>query len=70
MKLFSFAPTSPVLQEGEHSLTCICAWCLAEQGETPCDADSHGICATHAQTLIEQSRARRALKQEEDHATR
>lgn len=38
-----------------------CAWCLVEQGQ-PLGTGSHGICNTHAEQIIQQSRARRALK--------
>jgi len=29
-----------------------CAWCLTEQGETPAENDSHGVCLPHAEQLL------------------
>jgi hypothetical protein len=30
----------------------ICAWCLKEQGETPRENDSHGICEPHYDPML------------------
>lgn len=30
----------------------ICAWCLEEEGETPNEQDSHGVCQPHAEQML------------------
>lgn len=30
----------------------LCAWCLEEQGETPQETDSHGVCQPHADQML------------------
>lgn len=32
--------------------TALCAWCLTEQGETPAEGDSHGVCPPHAEQIL------------------
>lgn len=29
-----------------------CAWCIREQGETPKETDSHGVCKPHAEQIM------------------
>lgn len=39
----------PVTQQASSTL---CAWCITEEGETPAEEDSHGICEPHAEQIL------------------